>query len=64
MFELTAAGAGPYSSSTDGEDLRITISRGGSPLTPRSIPFSLVMVVALVGVVIAQPKHTPPKTAK
>ena len=33
-------------------------------MTPRSIPISLVMVVALVGVVIAQPKHTPPKTDK
>ena len=28
------------------------------------IPISLVTVVALVGVVVAQPKHTPPKTDK
>ena len=33
-------------------------------MIPRSIPISLVMVVALVGVVMAQPKHTPPKTDK
>ena len=33
-------------------------------MTPRSLPISLVLVVALVGVVIAQPKHTPPKTDK
>ena len=33
-------------------------------MTPRSLPISLVLVVALVGVVIAQPKHTMPKTDK
>jgi hypothetical protein len=33
-------------------------------MTLRSIPISLVTVIALVGVVVAQPKHTPPKTDK
>ena len=33
-------------------------------MTLRRIPIGLVTVVALAGVVVAQPKHTPPKTDK